>query len=78
MKNDYAESTLNNLVKLLSEARKAKGLSHESLANKAGITRPAISHIENGNRKPSMLICLKIANALDLKLSALLKKAEES
>lgn len=78
MKNDYAESTLNNLVKLLSDARKAKGLSHESLANKSGITRPAISHIENGNRKPSMLICLKIANALDLKLSALLKKAEES
>jgi len=77
MRNDYAESILTGVVKALKDARLKKGLSHESLAQKAGITRPAISHIENGKRKPTLLICLKIAQALDLKLWQLIKKAEK-
>lgn len=76
MRNAYAESILNKVVKLLAEARKAQGLSHEALAQKAGVTRPAISHIEAGKRKPSLLICLKIAKALDLKLWEVIKQAE--
>lgn len=77
MRNDYADTVLNKVVKTLAEARKAQGISHETLAQKAGITRPAISHIEAGKRKPSLLICLKIAKALDLKLWEVIKKAEK-
>lgn len=77
MRNDYADTVLNKAVKLLAEARKAQGLSHETLAQRAGITRPAISHIESGKRKPSLLICLKLAHAMDLKLWEVLKKAEK-
>jgi DNA-binding XRE family transcriptional regulator len=77
MRNNYADNVLENVVELLAEARKAKGVSHETLAQKAGVTRPAISHIESGKRKPSLLICLKLAHALDLKLWTLIKKAEK-
>lgn len=73
---DNAENTLNSIVKTLAEARKAKGLSHEALAQKSGVTRPAISHIEGGKRKPSLLVCLRMAKALDLKLWEVIKKAE--
>ena len=77
MKNDHADTTLKLVVKALADARKAQGLSHETVAQKAGITRPAVSHIEGGKRKPSLLVCLKIAKALDLQLWQLLKKFEK-
>ena len=54
----------------------AKGLSHEALAKKAKVTRPAISHIENSKRKPSLLVCLRIAEGLDTSLAGLISKAE--
>ena len=76
MKNDHADTTLKLVVKALMDARKAQGLSHEAVAQKAGVTRPAISHIESGKRKPTLLVCLRIAKALDLKLWEVLKKAE--
>ena len=77
MKNDHAEATIKQVVKALADARKAQGLSHDTVAQKAGITRPAVSHIEAGKRKPSLLVCLRIAKALDLKLWEVLKKAEK-
>jgi transcriptional regulator with XRE-family HTH domain len=77
MKNDHADTTLKLVVKALADARKAQGLSHETVAQKAGITRPAVSHIEGGKRKPSLLVCLRIAKALDLQLWQLLKKFEK-
>tara|TARA_B100000989_G_scaffold173502_1_gene130111 strand:+ start:498 stop:731 length:234 start_codon:yes stop_codon:yes gene_type:complete len=77
MRNTQADNILNKVVKSFAETRKAKGISHEKLAEKAGITRPAISHIESGRRKPSLLVCIKIAKALDLKLWEVIKKAEK-
>ena len=77
MTNDHAEATLNHVVKAFADARKAQGLSHETVAQKAGVTRPAVSHIEAGKRKPSLMVCLRIAKALDLKLWEVLKKAEK-
>jgi len=76
MKDDYAELVLNKVVQTFATERKSQGISHETLANRAGITRAAISHIEAGNRKPSMLMCIKISKALSLELSQILKKAE--
>jgi len=73
---DYAENILSGVVKTLTDTRKAKGLSHEALAQKAGITRPAISHIESGKRKPTLIVCLRIAKALDLNLWEVIKKID--
>ncbi len=65
-------------VRLFKELRLEKGLSHEALAKKAGVTRSAISHIESGKRNPSLLVALNISYALGVELSDLLEKIETS
>lgn len=75
MKESKAEKTLRFVVDELKKERLAKGLSHEKLADLVGVTRPAISYIESGKCKPSFLHCLKIAEALEVSLSDLIKKA---
>ncbi len=63
-------------VKRLKQLRLEKGLSHETLAEKAGVSRPAISHIEAGKRLPSLLVALSAAQALEIELSEVLSKVE--
>lgn len=62
----------------LKKLRIEQGLTHDGLAKKSGVTRSAISHIESGNRKPSLLVALKIAHALGIELSDLLRQIETS
>lgn len=38
--------------------------TQDSIASKAGISRSAYANIENGNRKPSVIVAKRIANAL--------------
>jgi putative transcriptional regulator len=61
------------VVRRLRSLRLQKGLSHEALAKRAGISRAAVSHIENGKRNPSLMICLKLTYALESDLRNLLK-----
>ena len=70
--------TVTETVRLFKELRLEKGLSHDALAKKAGITRSAISHIESGKRNPSLLVALNISHALGVEMSDLLKKIEPS
>ena len=44
--------------------RRAKGLSQEALAEQAGISVTHMSHIETGNTKLSLPVCLALAQAL--------------
>lgn len=76
MKNKHAEKTTVKLAKLLKEKRIAMGISHQTLADKAGINRSTISRIESGDRIPTITVCLKIAEALDCKLYNLLQEIE--
>lgn len=75
MKNNAYE-ILYNFIEILKKERLKQGISHEKLAALAGIHRTALSHIENKRRKPSLLICIKLANALGYQLSDLIKHAE--
>lgn len=77
MGKKHAEQTTAKLVKLLKEARLAKGISHQTLADMAGVNRSTVSRIESGERVPTITVCLKVAEALELKLHSLLKQAEE-
>jgi transcriptional regulator with XRE-family HTH domain len=51
--------------------REARGLTQESLAEKADLDQTYISGIERGLRNPSVLSIAKIARALGLSLSQL-------
>ena len=77
MRSRHAEKITSSLVKLLKEKRLEKGLSHQTLADAAGVDRSTISRVESGMRIPTILVCLKITEALDESLSDLLKKAGE-
>ena len=57
----------------IKEIRKAKGLSQEKLANLAEVDRTYLPEVERGERNISLVVAEKIANALDEKLSSMLK-----
>ena len=56
--------------------RKGKALSQERLALRAGLDRTYTSGIERGERNPSPANLLKLADALDVLLSELARRAE--
>ncbi len=57
--------------------RKQLGLSQEALSFKAGLHRNYISDIERGLKSPSLRVIVKLAEALDLTVSALIQMTEE-
>lgn len=77
MKKIREVKIIQALVRRLKALRIEKDLSHNKLSVKAGITRPAISQIESGKRTPTLLVCLKIARALDVSLGDLIQKCEK-
>jgi DNA-binding XRE family transcriptional regulator len=77
MKDNTVPNIHSALIDILTEQRKKLELSHERLAALAGVHRTAISHIENRRRQPTLIICLKLANAMRLSFADLLKEAEE-
>ena len=61
---------------LLETMRKKRGWSQAVLADFADIRRPQLSEIEIGKRNPEVETLWKIAAALDVPLSELLRIAE--
>lgn len=48
----------------LSKIRQTKNMTQEELAKAIGISRPYLSDIERGKKKPGLDITLKLANTL--------------
>ncbi len=67
-----------NLVALGAEIRRLRkelGLSQEALADHAEVDRSYMGGLERGEHNLSLIRCIKIAKALNLKISALLLAA---
>jgi len=61
----------------IRQAREAKGLTQQQLAEAAGIVQSLISALENGTRKSARLSTLQVlAAALDLSISDLLANSQ--
>lgn len=58
--------------------RKEKGISQEVLSGLADIGRSHLSAIERGERKPTLETLYRICMALDIKMSTVILKLEES
>ena len=56
-------------------ARAARGIAQEGLAHRCGIDRSYLGAIERGDQNPGLLHVVKIAEALDLSVEALMKEA---
>ena len=57
--------------------RKDQGLSHEKLAELAGVSRSTISRIESEQTNGTLFVFQKVANALGVSLSSILETAEK-
>lgn len=64
--------------KAISDTRKEKGMSQEVLSGLADIGRTHLSAIERGERKPTLETLYRIACAMDVKMSDIVKKIEEN
>lgn len=62
---------------VIGRLRVQQGLSQEELAQKAGIARSHLAMIENGKKSASVETLWKIAEALGMRLSILIRIAEE-
>jgi transcriptional regulator with XRE-family HTH domain len=67
----------NAFGRVLKKTREKKGLSQEQLAFDSGLHRTYISLIERGKRSPSLRTLERIVNALDLRLSVMIKDVED-
>ncbi len=63
--------------RVVQEYREKRGLSQEVVSGLAGIGRTHLSAIERGVRRPTLDTLFKIAEAMDLKPSELLRRVEE-
>ena len=61
---------------VIKRVREERGLSQEVVSGLADIGRTHLSAIERGTRKPTMETFFKIANAMDIDASSLLKQIE--
>jgi XRE family aerobic/anaerobic benzoate catabolism transcriptional regulator len=73
-----AEKLLAAVVDRLRRERERRGLSKKKIAAMSGISRTAIVMIESGQRSPSLMICLRLADALGLRLDNVLRGAYRS
>lgn len=61
---------------VISNKRKQKGVSQETLSGLADIGRTHLSAIERGERKPTLETLYRISCALDIKMSDIIKEIE--
>lgn len=69
-------SVHDRFPRLVRQLRKARGWSQEQLAEQADLNRSYVGEIERGTAAPSLHTAEKLAQALDLELSALLAQCE--
>jgi len=72
-----AEFSLIALGAAIRRQREGKQLSQEELAKRCGIHRTYIGGVERGERNPTVKTLSRIASALEVPLSELIKIAEE-
>ncbi len=63
------------VVRILSEARRTKGLSMNALAKKAGLSQPMISILESSQPNPKLDTLLRISTVLELNLGIVVQQA---
>lgn len=73
---ESADDILNLLPARLKEARRAKGLSLEAVANLSGVSRSMVSQIERGESSPTISTLWNLTRALQVDFAGLLDGAK--
>ena len=66
-----------NIGSVIKKYRKDIGLTQEEMANRLGVTTPAVNKWENGNSNPDIELLAPIARLLNISLDTLLSFHEK-
>ena len=66
----------SNLITSLKSTRESRGMTQQELAERIGVRRETILHLENNRYNPSLEMALKIAQVFDLKIEDLFELKE--
>jgi transcriptional regulator with XRE-family HTH domain len=72
-----SSSTVTAFARTLRRARRSRELSQEALAAKAGLGAKHISEIERANKDPRLTTVIRLADALGMTPSELLRACED-
>lgn len=61
----------SNIITNLKSVRESRGMTQQELADRIGMRRETILHLENNRYNPSLEMALKIAQVFDLRLEEL-------
>ncbi|MGI8857766.1 MAG: helix-turn-helix domain-containing protein [Thermomicrobiales bacterium] len=65
------------VLRLLREARHRHRMTMEELADRAGVHRTYIGLLERGERQPTIEVAVRLADALNVRLSNVIEQAED-
>lgn len=74
MKYSEADRILAFVMQRMQSERERQDLSLQKLGALSGVSRTAIGMIEKGERSPSLVVCLRVADALGINLGDLLNE----
>ena len=75
---ENSDDILTRLPSRLKEARRAKGLSLEAVANLSGVSRSMVSQIERGESSPTISTLWNLTRALQVDFAGLLEDANSA
>ena len=61
----------SNIITKLKSVRETRGMTQQELADRIGMRRETILHLENNRYNPSLEMALKIALVFDLRVEEL-------
>jgi len=61
----------------IREIRKSKNLSQEALSDLSRLDRTFISHLECGNKQPSLITIFQLAEAFKISATSIISMVEE-
>jgi transcriptional regulator with XRE-family HTH domain len=68
----------SQVARILQDERQKRGLSMTLLAQRAGLSQQMVSYVEREMRNPSLDTLLRITSALDVDLSAFIRRAQQA
>ena len=66
----------SNIITNLKSIRESRGMTQQELADRIGMRRETILHLENNRYNPSLEMALKIAQVFDLRVEELFQLKE--
>ncbi len=76
MNRENAEILSQKVVTILKDIRIEKGITKLEISNKTGISRTAITLIENKKNSPTLRTLVMISSCLDIDLTDVIHKAQ--